>query len=83
MRREEFERLEPEGGYALGGVVEVDVEAVGLVVVGHVAENVIVDVAEELDLGLHTPVVFGVRERWVVVEHARVPAAHLVVGFEA
>ena len=50
--------------------------------IGHVAENVIVDVAEELDLGLDAPVVFGVRERWVVVEHARVPAAHLVVGFE-
>jgi len=83
MRSEEFERLEPEGGDALGGVVDVDVEAVGLVMVGHVAENVIVDVAEEFDLGLHTPVVFGVCERWVVVEHAGIPAAHLVVGFKA
>jgi hypothetical protein len=79
---EKFQRLEPEGRDAFRGVVEVDVEAVGLVVVRHVAEDVVVDVAEELDLWLHAPVVFCVRERGMVVEHAGVPAAHLVVGFE-
>lgn len=82
MGGEEFQRLEPEGGYAFGGVVEVDVEAVGLVVVGHVAENVVVNVAEEFNLRLHAPVIFCVRKGRVVVEHAGVPAAHLVVGFE-
>ena len=76
---EEFERLEPEGGYALGAVVEIYVEAVRLVVVGHVAEDVVVDVAEELDLRLDTPVVLRVLERRVMVEETAVPAAHLVV----
>ena len=80
VRGKEFECLEPEGGDALWAVVEVDVEAVGLVVVGHVAEDVIVHVAEELDLRLDAPVVLRVFERRVVVEEAAVPAAHLVVG---
>ena len=62
------------------GVVEVDGEAVGFVVVGHVAEDVVVDVAEEMDFGFDAPVVSCVFEGGVVVEEAAVPAAHLVVG---
>jgi hypothetical protein len=83
MRGEEFQRLKPQCRNALGRVIEVDVEAVRFVVVGHVAEYVVVDIAEELDFGLHAPVVFRICEGRVMVEHAGVPAAHLVVGFEA
>ena len=50
--------------------------------VGHVAEDVVVDVAEEVDFGLDAPVVAGGGEGGVFVEHAAVPAAHLVVGGE-
>ena len=46
----------------------------------HPAEDVVVDVAEELDFRLDTPVVSCICERGVVVEHARVPPAHLMVG---
>ena len=46
----------------------------------HVAEDVVVDVAEEVDLGFDAPVVTGVEEGGMLVEHAAVPAAHLVVG---
>lgn len=78
---DEFFGLGPERGDGLRGVVQVDREAVGFVVVGHVAEDVVVDVAEEVHLGLHPPVVACVRQRGVFVEHAAVPAAHLVVRY--
>ena len=81
MCGEEFFRLGPQGGNAVRRIVEVDGEAVGLVVVLHPAENVIVDFAEEVDFGLDTPVVADVFESGVFVEHAAVPAAHLVVRY--
>ncbi len=77
---DELEGFGPEGGDGLGGVVEVDGEAVGFVVVLHVAEDVVVDVAKEMDFGFDSPVVAYVLEGGVVVEKTAVPAAHLVVG---
>ena len=76
---EEALRLGPQSGDALGRVVNVDGEAIGLVVVLHVAEYVVVDVAEEVHLRLHPPVPARAGQRWVLVEEAAVPAAHLVV----
>ena len=81
MCGEEFFRLRPQGGNAVRRIVEVDGEAVGLIVVLHPAENVIVDFAEEVYFGLDSPVVANVFESGVFVEHAAVPAAHLVVGY--
>ena len=52
------------------GVVQVDGEAVSLVAVGHVAEHVVVNVAEEVDLGLHAPVIARVGKGRVMVEEA-------------
>lgn len=77
---EELDRLGPQGREGLGVVVKVDGEAVRLVVVVHVPEDVVVDVAEEVDVGLDAPVVPGVLERRVLVEQPAVPPAHLVVG---
>ena len=73
-------RLRPEGWDTLRRIVEVDGEAVCLVAVFHVAEHIVVDVAEELDVGLNAPVVAVAGESGVLVEHAAVPATHLVVG---
>lgn len=78
--RHELDGLGPQARDGLGSVVEGQGEAVGLVVVLHEAEDVVVDVAEEVDLGLDAPVVLGVLEGRVLVEEAGVPAAHLVVG---
>lgn len=61
------------------GVIQVDGEAVRLVAVVHVAENVIVDIAEEVNVGLDAPVVLCVGQGRVLVEHAAVPPAHLVI----
>jgi len=82
MRRHEPLRLGPQRWYGLGCIVKVDGKAVGFVAVLHIAENVVVDVAEEVDVGLDAPVVAGIEEGWVVVEEAAVPAAHLVVGVQ-
>ena len=79
VRRHELERLGPEPREALGAVVQRDGEAVRLVVVLHPAEDVVVDVAEEVHLRLDAPVPPHVRERRVPVEVAAVPPAHLVV----
>ena len=79
VRRYEFQSLRPQSRNRLGRIVEVDGKTVGLVVIFHIAENVVVDVAEEMDLGLHPPVVAGVGQGWVFVEHAAIPATHLVV----
>ena len=79
IRREELHRLGPQCGQRLGRVVQVDGEAVRLVVVVHEAEDVVVDVAEEVHLGLHPPVVAVLGQRRVLVEEPAVPAAHLVV----
>lgn len=76
---EELDRLGPQRGQRLGVVVQVDGEAVRLVVVVHVAEDVVVDIAEEVDVGFYAPVVAGVFEGRVLVEEAAVPTAHLVV----
>ena len=57
VARHELHRLRPEGSDTLRGVVECDGEAVRFVVVAHVAEDVVVDVAEEVYVGLHAPVV--------------------------
>lgn len=46
----------------------------------HPTENVVIDVAEELNFGLDAPVVLYVFQGWVVVEEATVPSAHFVVA---
>ena len=80
MIRNELLSLGPERCDALGAVVEIDVEAVGLVVVLHPAEDVVVDIAEEIHVWLDAPVVLHVLEGGVLGKETRVPAAHLVVG---
>ena len=70
----------PQRGDGFGIVVEVDGEAVGFVVVLHVAENIVVNVAEEMHFGFDPPVVAYVFEGRVTVEETAVPATHLVVG---
>ena len=77
---EETLSLWPKRRDTLRGVVEVDGEAVGLVAILHVPENIVVNVAEELNVGLNAPVVTVFLKSRVLVEHAAVPATHLVVG---
>lgn len=82
MRGEEFLGFWPERGHGLRGVIEIDDEAVGFVMVCHVAKDIVVDVTEEVDFGFYAPVVFYVLKGWVLVEEARIPTAHLVVGYQ-
>lgn len=48
----------------------------------HVAENIVVYVAEKMYFGLHAPVVFCMGKGGVFEEKAGVPTAHLMVGNE-
>lgn len=60
IRGEELDSLGPQCRNRRGRVVEVDGEAVSLVAVLHEAEDVVVDVTEEVDLWLDAPVVLHV-----------------------
>lgn len=80
MVGEKLGRLRPESGNRGGGIVEVDREAVRLVVVLHEAEDVVVDVAKEVHLGLDAPVVLCIGQGGMLVKQTTVPAAHLMVG---
>lgn len=75
--------LGPETCDALGVVVQIDREAVSLVVVFHPPEDVVINVAEKVDVRLNSPVPPDILQCWVLVEHAAVPSAHLVVGSPA
>lgn len=82
MLGKEAFRLGPERWQTFRCVKKVDCESVGLVVILHVMEHVVVDIAVEFDLGFDSPVVSRISEGWMLVEHAAVPSAHFVIrGF--
>jgi len=76
----EFLRLRPECRHTLRRVVDIDVEAICFVVILHPAEDVVVDVAEEVDVRFDAPVVLVFGEGGVLGEEAAVPTTHLVIG---
>ena len=81
MGRHEFFCLWPQGRYGLRRIVKIDGEPVGLIVVIHPAENIVIYVAEEVYLGLYAPIVANILKGRVFVEHATIPAAHLVIRY--
>jgi hypothetical protein len=80
MVLKELLRLRPEGFDALWAVVDVDVEAIRLVVVLHPAKDIVFDITEEVHVWLHAPIVFNISQGGVLAEHATIPPTHLVVG---
>lgn len=70
----------PERWNGLDVFVEGEHEGVLLSVVGHVLEGIVVDVAEELDGWLNTPVPFIIEHEWVTEEEARLVSAHVSVA---
>lgn len=79
---QKLDSLRPQRRYTLRTIININVEAVCLVVVLHPGEHIIVDIAKEVDVGLHTPVVVEVCERGMLREKAGIPATHLVIrGF--
>lgn len=45
----------------------------------HPCEDIVVDIAEKMDIGLDSPIVLHIFQRWVLTKHATVPSAHLVI----
>ena len=80
VRRKELQRFRPQCWYRLRRIVQVDGEAVGLIVVLHVAEHIVIHIAEEMNFRLNPPIVACVCQSRMTVEHAGIPAAHLVIG---
>lgn len=76
---EELGRFGPQGRDGLRSVIERDGEAVSLVVIVHVTEDIVVDVAEEVHIWFDPPVVLRVLQGRVLVEKSAIPPAHLVV----
>jgi hypothetical protein len=75
--------LRPQAGNRVWRIVEVDSEAIRFVMIRHISEHIVIDVAEEMDLWFNTPVKLCVCESRMLVEQTAVPTAHLVVGFQA
>ena len=75
----EFHRLGPQCGNGLRIIVQVDGKAISLVIILHVSEDIVVDVAEEVHFGLHSPIILRILKRRVLVEESAVPSTHLVV----
>ena len=76
---EELLRLRPQCRDTLGTIVDVDVEAVGLVVILHPCKDIVVDIAEEVDVRFDPPVVLHTFQCWMLAKHAAIPSAHLMV----
>lgn len=68
MIGEELDCFGPQCGKSLGIIIEGNGEAICLVVIMHVSEDIVVDVAKEVNFGLDSPVVAGVLERRVLVK---------------
>lgn len=79
MLRDEFGCFGPQRRNRFWGVVKVDREAIGLIMIMHESEYIVIDIAEEVNFGFNSPVVLGVGQSWVFVKETAVPAAHLVV----
>jgi hypothetical protein len=70
----------PEGRNGVDVLVKRENKTVLLVVLVHDTEGVVVDVAEELDGGLNTPVVLVVHHEFLSEEEARLESAHVTVA---
>lgn len=69
----------PQGRDRLRGIVECDGKAVGLIIILHVTEDVVVNVAEEVHIRLDSPVVLRILQGRVLIEKSAIPPAHLMV----
>lgn len=76
---EELGCFRPQCRQRLGVIVECDCEAVRLVVVLHVSEDIVVHIAKEVDIWFDTPVVSSVLKCRMFIKHSAVPSTHLVV----
>ena len=61
-------------------VVEIDCKAVCLVVILHESKDIVINVTEEVNLGLDAPIILHIFESWVMSEECRIPATHLSVA---
>lgn len=80
MRINKPPRPTPQARKTARIVEDIHIKAILEPIITHKAKHVVLDVAEEMHVGLHAPVVVVVREDRMSVEEAGVPAAHVAVG---
>ena len=83
MSSHEFFGLGPQCRDTFGRIVQVDVEPISLVMIAHPPKDVVVYVAVELYVGFNAPIILHVGQGRVFVEHAAIPATHIVIGYLA
>jgi len=78
MLGEVFDRV-PQGWNGLNVLVQAEDEAVFFAIVLHELERVVMNIAEELNAGLDSPVPFVVEHKGMAEEEARLVTAHVSV----
>jgi len=81
MRVDETHRPAPQTRETARIIQNIHRETIFDVVVAHEAEDIVVDVAEVVDVWLDAPVEVEFEESWMAIEKARVPATHVTVGY--
>ena len=61
-------------------IVDVNDKSISFVVDLHEFEDIVVNVAEELNLGLNSPIPSVFSQSRMPIEHAGVPSAHLMIS---
>ena len=57
MERKKLDSLWPQSRYTTWGIIKIDGETIGLIVIEHITENIIIDIAEELNFRFDSPIV--------------------------
>lgn len=70
----------PERRKGASVVEDIHVETVFHVVIAHEAEDIVVNVAEEVDIRLNPPIPVKILEPWMLVEESTVPTAHVSIA---
>lgn len=68
MLRNELRCFGPQGWYRLRRIVKIDCETISLVVIRHIPEDIVVNITEEMNLRLNTPVELSICESRMFVE---------------
>lgn len=79
MIGKKFDGLGPQGRQGFGFVIEHNGEAIGLVVVLHVAEYIVINVAKEVNFRFDAPVPSDIFKCRVFVKNATIPSTHLMI----
>lgn len=80
VRLHEFLRGLPQSGNRVHVLVKTQYETILFLFVGHELERIVINVAEQLDAGLDSPVPFVIQHRLLTEEETRFESAHVAIA---